>query len=202
MIRAVIFDWGGVLIDHIAPFIITYVANHLNVSRKKFTVQMRQGAYSDFANGLISEDAFWENICKAMGVEKPRVHSLWGEAFKASYHEKQDVFDLISLLKGRGYKIGFLSNTEIPAMEFFHQRGYTQFDVAIFSCKEGICKPDKRIYERALDRLGVQPHEAVFIDDRGENVRGAQDVGLYAILFINSEQMKKELELLLEKEND
>lgn len=201
MIRAVIVDWGGVLIDDIAPFIIEYVANHLGVSCEEFTVQMRQCVYLDFGKGCISEDIFWDNACKTMGIEKPRVHSLWGDAFKAGYSEKKDVFGLIDCLKDRGYKIGLLSNTEIPATEFFYQRGYTQFDTVVFSCKERVCKPDKEIYEIMLRRLDVRSHEAVFVDDKEENVHGAQDVGLHGIIFVSPEQVKKELEILLEKEN-
>jgi len=44
-------------------------------------------------------------------------------------------------------------------------------------------KPDTEIYKRTLDRLSVKPGEAIFIDDGAENVAGARDVGLQAVLF-------------------
>ena len=201
MIRAIIFDWGGVLIDDIAPFIVTYTANYFNVCRKDLAVQIDKNIFC-FDKGVISEDIFWEKVCEAISIQKPHVRSLWGEAFKAGYSEKQDVLRLIDCLKNKGYKIGLLSNTEIPAVEFFYQSGYTQFDAAVFSCQEGICKPKENIYEMVLERLGVEPIEAIFIDDKEENVHGAKNIGLYTILFVNPEQMRKELELLLKKENN
>lgn len=199
MIRAVIFDWGGVLIDDVIPFLTTYVAHHLGICREDALVQI--GCHHvDFAKGVIDEDIFWENICKALDVEKPNGSSLWKEALKAGCLEKHDVFLLIDWLKIQGYKIGLLSNCEFPAVEFFHECNYTQFDVCVFSCEEGICKPDRRIYEIVLKRLGVASHEAIFIDDKEENVLAAQKVGLFGIVFVNPGQTRQELEFLLKKE--
>ncbi|HEX4208280.1 MAG TPA: HAD-IA family hydrolase [Ktedonobacteraceae bacterium] len=50
-------------------------------------------------------------------------------------------------------------------------------DLMLFDGEEGISKPDARIYQRALTRLGVQPHEAIFVDDKQCNVEAAQCPG-------------------------
>ena len=57
------------------------------------------------------------------------------------------------------------------------------FDDVVDSCEVGMRKPDPRIYELALDRLGVGAHEAVFVDDAPGNVRAAVAVGLAGVLF-------------------
>ncbi|OGP82188.1 MAG: hypothetical protein A2Z08_01070 [Deltaproteobacteria bacterium RBG_16_54_11] len=67
------------------------------------------------------------------------------------------------------------------------------FDAAVFSCAEGTRKPEQKIYEIALERLGVKPHEAVFIDDRVDFIAGAKKLGIHTILFKDPEQVKQEL---------
>lgn len=49
------------------------------------------------------------------------------------------------------------------------------------SCVEGICKPDHRIYELCLGRLGLQPAEAIFLDDLGHNIKAAASLGIHTI---------------------
>jgi putative hydrolase of the HAD superfamily len=71
------------------------------------------------------------------------------------------------------------------------------FDEMVISAEVGLVKPDPRIYQLAVDRLGVAPADAVFIDDFSRNVEGAQAVGLHAIHFRNPQQARRELEDLL-----
>jgi epoxide hydrolase-like predicted phosphatase len=78
-------------------------------------------------------------------------------------------------------------------MNYFREKGYRIFDVTVFSCIEGIRKPEKGIYEITLIRLGVKPKEAIFIDDKRDNVNGAEKIGINTILFESPEQLKKEL---------
>ena len=54
-------------------------------------------------------------------------------------------------------------------------------------------KPQRRIYEITLERLGSQAPQAVFIDDRPDYIQGAKDVGLHTVFFENATQVKTEL---------
>jgi HAD superfamily hydrolase (TIGR01509 family) len=54
-------------------------------------------------------------------------------------------------------------------------------------------KPDRRIYEIAIQRAGVEPSEVFFVDDRLENVAGAQAVGIDVVQFTTSEQLVADL---------
>jgi HAD superfamily hydrolase (TIGR01509 family) len=65
------------------------------------------------------------------------------------------------------------------------------------SAEVGVMKPEARIYQMALDALGVAPAESVFVDDFPENVEGARAVGMQAIHFIQPEQALDELHKLL-----
>jgi putative hydrolase of the HAD superfamily len=191
-IKAVIFDWGGVLIDDPRPALMRYCAKALGVSEENYT-KAHNKFMDDFQKGLFSEEQFWTKICGELSKPKPKEQSLWGDAFRAVYLPRADMFSLVARLKENGYRTALLSNAEVPAMQFFGELQYDMFDVAVFSCAEGIIKPDKRIYEITIERLNLPPNQTAFIDDRIENVNGAKDAGLIAILFKDIEQVKSEL---------
>ena len=67
------------------------------------------------------------------------------------------------------------------------------FDVAVFSCAEGTSKPEARIYELTLARLGSRAQQAVFIDDKADYIQGAAGAGLHTILFESAGQVRDEL---------
>lgn len=196
MIKSVVFDWGGVLIKNPCDTMFQYCADVLQVPIHEFQ-QICEGFVSDFQKGLISEEQLWEAVCSELGCKKSALSSLWEAAFTASYVENTEMFLLASHLKKDGYRIGLLSNMEVPAMRFFHTQHYTIFDITVFSCLEGTWKPEERIYRILLQRLGVQPEEVVFIDDKQEYITAAQKVGLNAILFKKYSQVHETLSLLL-----
>jgi epoxide hydrolase-like predicted phosphatase len=131
-----------------------------------------------------------------LDVAKPYDPFLWEHVFAQVYTPKEEMFALATMLKERGYKVGLLSNTETPTVRFFHRQGYTMFDTTVFSCEEGTAKPERRIYEIALERLGVKPPEVAFIDDRADFIEGAQKLGMHTIRFENPQQVKDALAAL------
>jgi len=195
---AIIFDWGGVLIDSPTSKMVPYCARVLKVNRELCEAAYRKFD-DEFQRGKISEDFLWKSVCDLLGLQRPDIPSLWGEAFRYAYSPKKEMFSLASDLRNRGHKIALLSNTEVPAVKYFHEQGYDMFDVVVFSCTEGLRKPERRIYEIVLERLGVSPNKAIFIDDKVEYVEGAKKVGINAILFHSPEQVKKEISDLLSK---
>ncbi len=191
-IKSVIFDWGGVLIDDPAPGLMRYCAEALGVSKENYMKAHSKFA-EDFQKGLISEDAFWQRICSELNVPKPTGRSLWADAFKAAYVPREDMFSMAACLQENGYKTALLSNTEVAAMQYFYTFQYNMFDVLVFSCAEGTRKPERKIYELTVERLGAQPGQSVFIDDKPEYINGAKQAGLNTILFENINQLKNTL---------
>jgi epoxide hydrolase-like predicted phosphatase len=106
---------------------------------------------------------------------------------------RPEAFSLVSSLHDKGYKTALLSNTELPAVEFFHELNYHMFDVLVFSCMEGVMKPERRIYEITLERLGSKAQQSIFVDDREDYIRGAKQAGLNTIHFRSIDQVKNEL---------
>jgi putative hydrolase of the HAD superfamily len=74
------------------------------------------------------------------------------------------------------------------------------FDVLIFSAEVGLAKPDPAIYRLALDRLGVAPQEAAFVDDLEENVLAANHMGMCGILYQSARQVREAIDALLAAE--
>ena len=189
-IESVIFDWGGVLIDDPRPGLLRYCSEAFGMALEDYT-PVHDSFLDEFGKGKISEERFWQQISCKLGKSMPPVQ--WYEAFRSAYVPKQEMFRLASSLHDKGYKTAFLSNTELPAVDFFHERGYDMFDVLVFSCVEGVMKPARRIYEITLEMLGLKAGQAVFIDDRQDYIRGAEGVGLNTILFQSIDQVKGKL---------
>ena len=178
--------------DDTALGLISYFSKSLAVTPEALVSAFRPFAAA-FQKGRMSEDTLWEGISATLGVERPYNPSLWADAVRAVYSPKEEMFALAALIKEKGYKVGLLSNAEMAAMEFFYEQGYPMFDAAVFSCAEGTRKPEPTIYEIALERLGVGPHEAVFIDDRADFIAGAKKLGIHTILFKNPDQVRRDL---------
>jgi putative hydrolase of the HAD superfamily len=94
---------------------------------------------------------------------------------------------------------GILSNSFVGARE--REREAYQLedlcDVVVYSHEEGTEKPDPAFYALVVDRLGVQPQEALFLDDTETCVEGARRVGMTAVLFASNSQAIPELDACL-----
>ncbi|HUV63772.1 MAG TPA: HAD family phosphatase [Sedimentisphaerales bacterium] len=191
-IESVIFDWGGVLIDDPRPGLLRYCADAFGVSQQRYT-PVHDSFLDDFQKGLIDEAEFWRRISRELGKSAPGVASLWSGAFRSACKPRPEVFRLVSSLHAKGYKTALLSNTELPAVELFREFGYDMFDALVFSCEQGTAKPERRIYEVTLEKLGSPARRSVFIDDRLDYIEGARAVGINTILFTGIEQLKRDL---------
>ena len=191
-IESVIFDWGGVLIDDPRPALLRYCADAFGVSQDCYT-PVHDSFLDDFQKGLIDEVEFWRRIAPKLGKPAPQVPSLWSGAFRSACVPRPEVFGLASSLHKRSYETALLSNTELPAVAIFHEFGYDIFDALVFSCEQGVAKPEQRIYEITLEKLGSTARRSVFVDDRLDYIEGAKVVGLHTILFKSLDQLKRDL---------
>jgi putative hydrolase of the HAD superfamily len=99
------------------------------------------------------------------------------------YHD--EVWALAAEFRRTGGRTGFLSNSGPEMMARVRARWPLEalFDAVIISCEVGLSKPDPRIYQLSLERLGLAAPEALFVDDRADNVEGAARVGLRTLQF-------------------
>jgi len=180
-IQAVIFDWGGILIENPSDAILAFCGRALNVAPSILSSVLQEHE-PPFQTNAITEDQFWERVCATLKVPKPFHRSLWDEALRDAYRPRHEVFELVGKLRGAGYRTALLSNTEMPAVEIYREKHDGTFDVVVLSCLEGIRKPDRQIYHRTVERLKVMPEKSLLLDDRIENIEGAKRAGLNAFL--------------------
>ena len=92
------------------------------------------------------------------------------------------------------YNVYILSNTdeihfnivwqEYPELHFFENNLMLSYEL-------NSVKPQKEMYERALEKFDLKSEECLFIDDKPENIQAARDIGIFGILFTNAEDTKK-----------
>jgi FMN phosphatase YigB (HAD superfamily) len=194
-ITSVIFDWGGVLIDDPAPLLFSVFSRTLGVPVTEFASALKRHG-EPFQKGLCSEDEFWGRVCADLNVARPTMPSLWGATFRAVYLPKRGTWAIARWLHEAGYRTALLSNTELPGVKHFRAAQPHCFDALVFSCCEHCRKPEKRIYELAVEKLASRPDQAVFIDDSEPYVQGARDAGLHAIRFRSPPALVEELAAL------
>lgn len=197
-IQAVIFDLGGVLVrtDDRTPR--SELAEHLNLTYKELDRITFLGESAQRATrGLISEEEHWENLSQLLGIPEERLD--WARAkFWGGDRVDEQLVDYIRELRGT-YKTALLSNAWSSLRYYVTQVWQIgdAFDEIIISAEVHAVKPEAAIYEIALQRLGVEPQQAVFVDDFPENISGAKATGMHAIQFKQPEQVKAELARLL-----
>ena len=97
------------------------------------------------------------------------------------------------------YKTALLSNAWDDLRQVIAEKWHFEdaFDAMIISAEVGLAKPDPRIFQLALERLGVEADQAIFVDDFERNVEGANALGLHGIQFQTPQQMRFDLDRLL-----
>ena len=188
-IRAVIFDFGGVLVRMVDDRPRLKLAEQLGVPLSRlddlvfFSPSAQKASF-----GTITVDMHWEAVRDALGIKPQELQS-----FLDQYWSADDVnWELLDFIKSLhpGYKVGLLSNAWDNLRQTMHTRWNIDglFDELVISAEVGMVKPNPRIFQLVLEKLGVQPAEAIFIDDMLVNVDAARQQGLAAIQFLNTQQ--------------
>ena len=92
--------------------------------------------------------------------------------------------ETIAELRGRGLGVGLITVCSEDVVDVWEETPFAGvFDAVVFSCTCGYRKPDARIYRIALEQLGVDPSEALFVGDgANDELAGAQRIGMRAVL--------------------
>lgn len=200
MINAIIFDMGGVLLRTVDPKPRELMAHRFGCSRSElenFVFSSPTSIQSEV--GMLSDIDHWRVVLEHFRRNELSPESAYYEFFSGDAIN-QNLMDFAKLLKLK-FKVGLLSNAwenarkRLGALYDF----IDLFDASIFSAEVGERKPNPKIFEIMLEKLGAKPEESIFIDDFPVNVEGAENAGLISILYENDTQVIKRVNQLLER---
>jgi 2-haloacid dehalogenase len=194
MIKSVVFDLGGVLIDWNPRYLYRKIlANEAEIEAflsdictPAWNHQMDLGKpFEEAARELIALHPDKEDLILAYWRR-------WPEMLEGPIHES---VDLLMELKERGTPLYALSNWNADTFEVA-QKDFPflrLFDGKIISGQVKLAKPDPRIYRLLLDTYDINPRETLFIDDVRANVQAAWDIGMNAVQFLSPKQLENDL---------
>jgi putative hydrolase of the HAD superfamily len=204
VLEAVLFDWGDTLMEFVWDMELIAAgqraglraigADRLAEDDAFVDPEARFAAITALFEGTLDEidyPGFVRNVLEDAGVVVDQEqldrfleaeHAAWDPARVLA----RDAHALLEALRGRGLKLGLVSNAFDPG--WLLHRDLEEFgvaerlDFAVFSSEVGKRKPHPEIFERALDALGVESGRAMFVGDRlYEDVRGSGELGMTTV---------------------
>lgn len=196
MIKAIIFDGGGVIVNH-NPLMNKFIKIFKPKNKKKFLHDINIEAIP-LCKNKISENEFWIKIADIYGTSPKKIpKNLWTRDFDKLTKIDKKVVRIIKKLSNN-YKLGFISNAIKSHEKINRKRGlFDLFDIVVLSHKIRMTKDDKRIFSMTAKKLKINPKECIFIDDVKDFVDVAKSVGMKGILFKNIGQLKSDLDKIL-----
>ncbi|MGC8479103.1 MAG: HAD-IA family hydrolase [Candidatus Micrarchaeia archaeon] len=190
------FDLGGVVINFNNSGYYKYLSEVSGFDKEKIAKIIENKYLQEFEKGKISIDFFEKQISKELKIKRSAVK--WRAFYEQTVKFNYDVVELIQELH-KEFIISFLSNIDKVRYNYTKKiLDLNLFDFRFVSCNMGIRKPNLLIYKEVLNILKVMPEEAVFIDDRIENVLSAKSLGINAIQFKNRRDLDIKLSKIIE----
>lgn len=194
-LRALILDYGDVLCHRPDPSRSERMADVLGLDSETFAFRYHKerGPYD---RGDLSPADYWSRVQAnggapdedALGKLRLWDVEIWSEI-------NHDMTEWLGRVHAAGFKTALLSNMH-PDMAVHARRTFEwlqHLDCLILSCEIHLIKPDRKIYQLCLERLGLRPFQALFIDDREVNTSAAAEVGLMTLRFEAVELLRRDL---------
>ncbi len=199
VIKAVFFDFGGVMLKHMDGIDHAAVEARFGLpERTLFDCLYRESTYRDFQVGGCTREEWFESVRTAAAKRMPA--DVVGD-FMNAWQTAERLLDenmvaLVGRLQSAGYTTGIISNT-VPGMEERLSAEMPHlipiFDVRVGSGDIGVAKPDPAIFRHALEAAGTEPEESVFTDDVSAYAAAARELGMHGFHFTGYEQFAADL---------
>jgi putative hydrolase of the HAD superfamily len=198
-LRGLLIDWGGVLTTDIFVSFQHFCRNEgldETLVRDLFRSDA-EARHTLFAleTGELTEPEFGERFARILGLRPDRAPGLIDRLFGGM---KEDIamFDAVRLAKAAGIRTGLLSNSW--GVDRYDRGQFPRFfDAVVISGEEGVRKPDRAIYDIALERMALPAGEIVFVDDLPGNLKPARALGMTTVHHVSAAESVPELERLL-----
>jgi epoxide hydrolase-like predicted phosphatase len=192
--QAVVFDFGGVMTtEPDREAVVGFIRSSFHFSQEEFekvNLQKRKAVKEGKTDA-----EFWTGYAKESKTTLPAGwESSFNQVLKDSIGVNPAMYTLVGELRGKGLPVALLSNIDERLSHLLRGFGfYDPFSPCLLSCEIGVEKPDPRIYEVLIGKMGVPPGEIVFVDDKLENIESARKLGIDGIHFTSQEQLVNEL---------
>ena len=196
-IKAVVFDLGRVLIDFDHNIAAKKILKHTGKTQQEiYDFFFDSPLTALFEEGKISGVDFFKEVKKKLGLRLSYKEFLpiWNDIFIFT-GQNQRIYALAKKLKKK-YKVSLLSN--INALHFAYLKNkfpvFDVFDNLFLSYQIKAKKPDPALYRSVIRRLGVEPEEIFYTDDRQDLIEASRKLKIRGFVFKNPGQLRKDLE--------
>jgi len=194
MIKAIIFDVGGVLYLSRTPEYI-FMQKALNLYGKDYTNGIAKYIKLSSINKISEKEAF-EKMSKYTNISAKKIKNIFIREYRKRFWLNKYLLNLIKRLK-KEYKISIISNQfSLSYHLLINNKLIKHFFMPIFSHQVKTKKPEEKVYRIALKKLRVPANQTIFVDDREFNLIPAKKLGMKTILFKNNKQLVKDLKKL------
>ncbi|MGW0548864.1 HAD family hydrolase [Streptomyces altiplanensis] len=194
--KAVLFDMFGVIARVQSPESRAVLERTAGGESDRFW-EAYWSRRTPYDRGDVTGPAYWKGVCAELGISlDARLTDDLIAADLAGWSETdQRSVDLLTALADRGITCGLLSNIpeELAVRYETSEPWLEHFSVIGFSCRIGSVKPEPAAYQWCVRALGLPPDEILFVDDRAENVRAAQELGLQGHVFTSPAELETTL---------
>ena len=195
-LRAVVFDYGMVLTGPPDPAARAEILRITGLSEQQFEDLYWRDRHA-YDEGKFTGFGFWQKLARDAGLElsSAAIEELneWDARMWSIINTAMVTWQFA--LKQRGLLTAVLSNMgdKVHAHMEREFSWLARFDVRVWSYQLGVAKPDPAIYRYVLERLGTQPHETLFLDDKLVNIQAAAAMGMKGLVFSSVEQLRRDL---------
>jgi putative hydrolase of the HAD superfamily len=206
-IEAIVSDFGGVLTSPMTDSFVGVLDSsgvsieELGKAMMALTAREGSNPLFDLETGRISVATFMGRLSDQLSTQVGTDVDLdgFGERYFGHLKPNEPLIEYMRGLRERGYKMAICTNNIREWEELWRAMLPVDeiFDVVVDSAFVGSRKPEPRIYEITLERLGTSPQATVFIDDIEVNCEGAQQLGMHAIRFRSTDQTIADVEAAL-----
>jgi glucose-1-phosphatase len=195
---ALLFDLGRVVLDIDFNRTLRLWARHAACDPARLAERFaRDDMYHRHEKGEISDAAFFAGLRLSLGVELS--DAAFVEGWNALFVGEMPGINQLLARAAKHLPLYALSNTNAAHVDYF-SRQFTEvlahFRKIFVSSAIGLRKPDAPAYDHVVQAIGVPAYRIVFFDDLAENIEGAQDRGLKAVLVTSPEDVAKAIEAL------
>ncbi len=198
--RTIVFDYGEVISRSPDPADTDALLALAEMDADADRFWQRYWAHrQDLDRGTLSTDAYWSLIGRELDRDwsPARRHELWAADFRGWISVEPAVVDILVELRAGGTRLALLSNAGFDFGDPFRRSPMgALFHEVFVSAELDLLKPDGEIYREVLRRLGIPAEQMVFIDNKPENVAGAESVGATGHHFVGAATLRAFLETL------